>query len=94
MSIKKTVLVTIEVDVTVDETTFTPEFLAEYAGAMSSMVETIDDHICNLARLHARGLLEYGDCEGYGRLADMGIEIVDAPFSESAEIVDTEDLEV
>lgn len=69
---KKTVLVTIEVEVTVDELKFTDEFLAEFRASFYNF--TVDDHIQHIAQLEARGLLNPSFTEGYGPLADFGIE--------------------
>lgn len=70
---KKTVQVTIDVDVTVDESKFTDEWMAEWRTVFYDF-HTVDDHIQHIAQLEARGLLSRDFTEGYGPLADMGIE--------------------
>lgn len=76
--ITKTVNVTIEVEVTVDETKFTEEFLREFRETMYQFND-LDDHIKHLAQLSARGLCQLSKydpgerVEGYGPIGDMGI---------------------
>ncbi|GAB6043322.1 hypothetical protein [Endothiovibrio diazotrophicus] len=73
--ITKTVEVTQVIEVTVDETKFTPEFLAEFSSYMFPF-EDVDEHIKHLAQMHARGLADYPSTfiEGYGEAKDMGIK--------------------
>ena len=68
--------VEIPVTVTVDETKFTPEFLAEYREYFF-LFETVDDHIRHIAFLAATGQLGTLPCfiEGYGPSQDFGIEV-------------------
>ncbi|MBY6244189.1 hypothetical protein [Methylosinus sp. Sm6] len=62
------------VRVIVDETKFTPEFLAEFAKAITNY-DSVDEHICYLARMHVRAEIEpYSRLEGYGLLHDFGID--------------------
>lgn len=75
------VLVTSEVEVTLDETKFTDEFMKEYQENFSN-IQSLEAHAVNLAWLHATGRidLDYSPksvyspfVEGYGPAADMGI---------------------
>lgn len=68
--------VTIPVKVTVDESKFTPKFLAEFREQFYPF-ETIDDHMRHLAYLEARGILRDLPCfiEGYGESQDFGIKV-------------------
>ena len=84
---KRVVMVSMEVEVTVDETTFTPEFMAEFEARFFPF-DTIEDHICHIAQLEARGVLCRDFTEGYGPLARMGIEAELINWSTSAEIVE------
>jgi len=70
---KKTVRVTIDVEVEVDESKFTEEFLTEFRDSYYNF-HTVDDHIQHIAQLEARNLLRAEFTEGYGPLADFGIE--------------------
>lgn len=69
---KKQVTITYLVEVEVDETKFTPQFLEEYQEHHRPF-ETIDDHITHIAMLAAQDLLDETFTEGYGPLKDMGI---------------------
>lgn len=68
--------VTIPVTVTVDESKFTPEFLAEFREQFYPY-ETVDDHIRHIAYLEATGQLRDLPCfiEGYGPSEDFGIQV-------------------
>ncbi|EIM25696.1 hypothetical protein [Microvirga lotononidis] len=70
---KKTVEVTMIVEVEVDESKFTPEFMREFRESFYDFHE-VEDHIMHIAQLEARGLLSPRFTEGYGPLADMGIK--------------------
>ena len=73
---KKTVQVTMEVDVEVDESKFTDQFHTEFRGAFYPFND-IDDHFKHLAQLCARGLYNFMPSdfiEGYGPAKDMGIK--------------------
>lgn len=73
--ITKRVVVSQVIEVTVDDTKFTPEFFAEFEATMYPY-DTIDRHIEHLAQLYARGLADHGDfIEGYGPSEDMGIKL-------------------
>lgn len=68
--------VTIQVKVTVDESKFTPDFLADFQEYFYPFA-TVDDHIRHLAFLAATGMIGDLPCfiEGYGPSQDMGIEV-------------------
>lgn len=71
---KKTVQVTQFVEVEVDETKFTPEFMEMFQNVFFKF-ETIDEHLEHLAQLEARGVIRGDFIEGYGHQKDMGIRI-------------------
>ncbi len=83
---KRTVVVSMEVDVTIDETTFTPEFMAEFEATFFPF-DTVEEHICHIAQLEAREVLDRRFTEGYGPLSQMGIEAEVVPNSLLTEIV-------
>jgi hypothetical protein len=64
--------------VEVDESKFTPEFLAEFRKYFYNFYD-IDDHIEHLAQRCARGIYDtYSDfIEGYGPPKDFGIKLTD-----------------
>lgn len=70
---KRRVVVSMEVDVTIDESTFTPEFMAEFEANFFPF-DTVEEHICHIAQLEAREVLDRDFTEGYGPLSSMGIE--------------------
>jgi hypothetical protein len=74
MATTKEVAVTVTVRVTVDETKFTPEFMAEFRDGLYDF-HTLDEHILHLGQLCGRGLVDNLTefIEGYGPPADMGI---------------------
>lgn len=69
---KREVTVTFGVEVEVDETKFTPEFMAEYRESYYNF-RTIEDHIRHIGQLEVRGILRESFTDGYGPLADFGI---------------------
>lgn len=69
---KRLVNVTLTVEVEVDESKFTEEWMAEWRGSFYNF-HTVQQHIEHIAQLEARGLLFRDFTEGYGPLADMGI---------------------
>lgn len=86
MTMKK-VQVTITVDVSVDETKFTPEFMREFRGSFYKF-DTIDDHIKHLGQMYVRRLYDNGDfIEGYGPTEDMGIKFESSRAGFDVEIV-------
>ena len=71
----KTVVVTMYVPVTVDETKFDEAFLSEFRDQFYDF-DGVDDHLRHLAQLSAREIIGYGPdefIEGYGVAKDMGI---------------------
>lgn len=74
-----TVIVTSEVEVTLDETKFTPEFFAEFNSSISDWGDDMERHAEHLAWVHATGVenLTYVRkapfVEGYGPVDEMGI---------------------
>lgn len=86
--ITKRVVVSQVIEVTVDDTKFTPEFFAEFEATMFPY-DTIDRHIEHLAQLYARGVVDQGDfIEGYGPSEDMGIKFANVPWSTETEIIE------
>jgi hypothetical protein len=73
---EKHIIVTQIVTVAVDETKFTPEFMADFRKTMYPF-QTLDDHLEHLAQLYARGLhdtaMRNTFIEGYGPADGMGI---------------------
>lgn len=69
------------VDVTLDETKFTEEWMAEFRSSFYPLT-TVEDHAEHLAQLCARGLVDNytSFIEGYGPPSEFGIEfaIVDS----------------
>lgn len=73
MTTTRTVEVTVLVDVTIDETKFTPDFLAEFAASISDY--DMDEHFCHLGWAHAcREIDGNSFIEGYGPAKEMGIQ--------------------
>lgn len=70
---KRLVEVTFYVDVEMDETKFTPEFMEEFRKYFFPF-DCLDDHACHIAQLAAREVLDEKFTEGYGPLKDMGIK--------------------
>lgn len=70
----KKVQVTSVVNVTIDESKFTSEFMQEFRESYYPF-KTIDDHIQHLGQMYARGLYSEipGFIEGYGPANEMGI---------------------
>lgn len=88
--IVKNVSVTQVVSVTVDETKFTNEFLAEFRRDFYRF-HTLDDHIEHLGQLYARGLFngmpdEF--VEGYGPAREFGIAVKCLPDRTEIEVVE------
>lgn len=70
---KRTVEVTITVDVEVDETKFDDTFMCEFRQQQYAF-HSLDDHISHLAALEAQTLINRDFIEGYGPAKDMGIK--------------------
>ena len=70
----KTITVTQEITVTVDESRFTPEFMASYSKHFHEC-EAVENHMQYIAKCCALGIIaSKGDfLEGYGKLDDFGI---------------------
>ena len=68
---KRRVVVTQTVEIEVDETKFTPEFMEEFRQDFYSFHD-LDDHILHLGQLFARGILR-SFTEGYGEIDDLGV---------------------
>lgn len=62
------------VRVSVDESKFTPEFMAEFRSFMFPF-DTVAEHVEHLARLYVRGLYDEDSfIEGYGPAREFGIK--------------------
>jgi hypothetical protein len=72
----RTVRVSQLIEVTVDESKFTPEFMSEFRRETMYSFTLIEDHIAHLAQLYARSLVHDNRdyIEGYGIARDMGIK--------------------
>lgn len=70
---KKQVAFTQVVEVEVDETKFTPEWLADWRKTFYNFT-SVDQHIEHIAQLEARDILNPKFTEGYGPLVEMGIK--------------------
>ena len=72
--ITKIIQVTQTIEVTVDETKFTDEFMREYREYFYDF-DDIDDHLRFLASQEAQGFVSHGSAfiEGYGPMNEMGI---------------------
>jgi len=71
---KKTVRVTIDVEVTIDESKFDEKMMREFIEDFYNF-PYIEDHIKFLAQLEARELAgEF--IEGYGNVSEYGIELM------------------
>jgi len=69
---KRTVEVTISVDVTVDEEKLNKGFIDDFQLYMYPF-KTIEDHIKHIAECKVDGIISDNSIEGYGDLNDMGI---------------------
>lgn len=82
--INKTVRITQDIEVGIDETKFTPEFYKQFSEVMFDSCKTLDDHIKYIAELEARGVLQLSNfVEGYGYKKDFSI-------STHSEIIESE----
>lgn len=84
--------VALQVKVTVDETKFTPEFMAEFRLSISPFYE-LREHVEHLGQLFARGVVDNSTkfIEGYGPPSEMGIRFEELPGSWST-VLREEDL--
>ena len=72
----RTVRVEQIVEVSIDDTKFTPEFMAEFRRTMYPF-DSVDRHIEHLAQLYARGTAdEFSFIEGYGPASEFGIKFL------------------
>lgn len=69
---KRTVEVTFSIEVEVDESKFTPEFIDAFKKHFHDL-DSIEEHIEYIAELHAKNRLD-SFTEGYGELSSMGIK--------------------
>lgn len=71
---KATVVVTQTIEVEVDETKFTPEFMAEFREHFYNF-HTMKEHVGHLGQLYARDLVDEYTIfiEGYGDVKKLGI---------------------
>jgi hypothetical protein len=65
------VIVTMVVDVDIDESKFDEKFMREFRASFYHFT-SVSDHVEHIAQLAARGLLS-DFTEGYGPIKDMGI---------------------
>lgn len=76
MRTKFTVVVTQTVEVTLDESKFTPDFMKEFYDQFYRYDE-IDEHAGHIAQLAAREVYSFNSprefVEGYGPIGDFGI---------------------
>lgn len=72
--ITKTITVSQEIEVTIDDTKFTSEFMQEFRDHMYDFHD-VADHMEHLAILYATGVVDEVSSfvEGYGNLDEMGI---------------------
>lgn len=78
--VTKRVVVEQEIDVTIDTSKFTPDFLSSFDATFFDFAGDLDEHFKHLAQLYARGVTSgYRDAfvEGYGELGEMNITFVD-----------------
>lgn len=77
-----TVEVVSTVDITLDETKFTPEFFEEFNGSITDWCDDLEEHAKHLAWVHATGVEDLAYVrsapfvEGYGPVDEMGIQAV------------------
>jgi hypothetical protein len=74
---KLKVIVSQDIEVEVDESKFTPEFMEEFRRSFYDF-HTVEDHVCHLAQLYARGLInEFNPnhfIEGYGPIKNWSLK--------------------
>jgi len=71
----KVVIVTQHINITVDESKFTPEFMAHFSRHFHHC-PTVEDHIKYIALSYARGIIDSASqfLEGYGELSHFGVK--------------------
>jgi len=74
--IKHSILVAQYIEVTVDETKFTPEFMANFNSHFHHC-PTVEDHMKHIAVSFARGIITSPSqfLEGYGVLTEFGVKV-------------------
>lgn len=89
-----TIEVTQEVEVTLDEAFFSPEFLAEFQRDFYS-IDSVREHAENIAQQYARGVAsDYdGFIEGYGETKEMNLKVKLGDMSVYTMIPNTEAVE-
>lgn len=81
----RTVKVEQVIEVIVDETKFTPEFMAEFRRTMYPF-GSVSKHMEHLAQLYARGIADqFSFIEGYGQASEFGIR-----FRQVGQVVENE----
>ena len=70
------ITLTYDVEVKLDESKLTPEFMAEYRKSFCDF-GTLEEHAKHLAQLYVNGCIQSSasHVEGYGELDEMGIEL-------------------
>jgi len=86
---KRIVEVTFNVEVEMDDSKFTPEFMEEFRETFFRF-ETLDEHAEHLAWLAVRERLDENFTEGYGPLNDMGIKVTVRDDVLTVGVVETE----
>lgn len=77
-----TVEVTQTVEVTLDETKFTPEFMAEFNSTITDFGDDLEEHAKHLAWVHATRVEDLAYVmtapfvEGYGPVDELGIQAI------------------
>lgn len=69
---KHKAIVSIEVEVEIDDSKFDEAFMAEFRESFY-LFFTVELHVEHIAQLEARGMLD-DFTEGYGQIKDMGIK--------------------
>lgn len=78
------------IEVTIDETKFTPKFMEEFRGSFFCFY-TLKDHIEHLAQLAAREVVHDGSfIEGYGPAKEMGISFAEGGIEMEVQANDEE----
>ena len=68
------------VQVTVDESKFTPEFMQSFRDSFFDLY-SVEDHIEHLGYLHAGNFIDQSSfVEGYGYISEFGVEFEDMDY--------------
>ena len=72
---KYTVEIKQSIEVELDKTKFTKQFMRDFERSFYSF-DSIEDHAKHLAQIYARGFADWPDSfvEGYGKINEMGIK--------------------